>query len=382
MTEDDLIAGPPREPVRTCCLHLSHKLWAALHKSTSIHNINTLSAVRVAVQEVQHAANTDVAAKTLLDPAVGALVLAIAGESGDPKTMERLHSIETLVGVLQASAIALSHSNKTTTRESDDDHVVHNSTDTTANVSVSKAIQSIAPLVGVSARQPTAAAVATDTLSTLLHSFLTRLPPEFFKAVIPSGTLSASQMRQLEEINDALYSEHAIRRQMLIERVRVTLQSFMWSPRLTMEEDVGDIGDDGDEDTANKKDTIEKEQRAGAGSRSSRAQTVMTESLAQLSSTPHVSLSDVFTSTLGELMEVTERVTSSGGERSRVKGVMIGEVPDRGGRTEGRRVPMPAWAERKVTPGGGRGGRGGGSNKRGRGNPHPPPKGKQQHPKK
>ena len=39
-------------------------------------------------------------------------------------------------------------------------------------------------------------------------------------------------MAKLQEVDAALRSEYALRRRMLIERVKVTLQSFLWSPRL------------------------------------------------------------------------------------------------------------------------------------------------------
>ena len=48
--------------------------------------------------------------------------------------------------------------------------------------------------------------------------------------------------------------------------------------------------------------------------------------------------------------------TGGDGVRASVKSVLIGSVPDRGGRAEGReaqaRANMPAFSARKVTPGG------------------------------
>jgi hypothetical protein len=40
------------------------------------------------------------------------------------------------------------------------------------------------------------------------------------------------QLATLFEVDTALRSEYALRRRMLIERAKVTLQSFLWSPRL------------------------------------------------------------------------------------------------------------------------------------------------------
>lgn len=52
----------------------------------------------------------------------------------------------------------------------------------------------------------------------------------------------------------------------------------------------------------------------------------------------------------GDLVPISSKVTSGakGSFASLVKGVIIGSVPDRGGRTEGRAAAaaMPAWAPR------------------------------------
>lgn len=47
-------------------------------------------------------------------------------------------------------------------------------------------------------------------------------------------------MAKLAEVQGALRAEYTLRRRMLIERVQVTLQSFLWSPRL--EQQVGLAG--------------------------------------------------------------------------------------------------------------------------------------------
>lgn len=43
---------------------------------------------------------------------------------------------------------------------------------------------------------------------------------------------AAPQLATLSEVNAALHDEYALRRRMLIERVGVTLKSFLWSNRL------------------------------------------------------------------------------------------------------------------------------------------------------
>jgi len=42
-------------------------------------------------------------------------------------------------------------------------------------------------------------------------------------------------MSELEEIHSALRGEYTVRRRMLIERAKVTLQSFLWAERLQKE---------------------------------------------------------------------------------------------------------------------------------------------------
>ena len=54
----------------------------------------------------------------------------------------------------------------------------------------------------------------------------------------------------------------------------------------------------------------------------------------------------------GDLLAVMERATSGeSGVEASVKAVLIGAVPDRGGRPEGRArvADMPAWAPRRVS---------------------------------
>lgn len=56
----------------------------------------------------------------------------------------------------------------------------------------------------------------------------------------PSPAHTRQQMAKLAEVQGALRAEYTLRRRMLIERVQVTLQSFLWSPRL--EQQVGLAG--------------------------------------------------------------------------------------------------------------------------------------------
>lgn len=55
------------------------------------------------------------------------------------------------------------------------------------------------------------------------------------KSSIKPPKLASLQMRELEEIDSALRGEYTVRRRMLIERAKVTLQSFVWAERLQKE---------------------------------------------------------------------------------------------------------------------------------------------------
>ncbi len=334
LTEDDLLGGAPREPLRTACLGLVEKLWAQLVGAGDLVN---LPAVRSAVQEVQHAANTDAAARLRLDSALGELVRAIDG--GDSHTMSRLDAVEDLVGAAQAVAMArLAPAAAGDTAEAAE--AAEMEVDDPTTLALSTALQNFAQTVGVDPREYPSAVEAAAAVEVAVQALVERLPPAFFEPVVPPGSLSDAQEAQLGEVATALHAETALRRRMLIERVKVTLKSFMWSPRL------------------------------GEGAERAAAEAAMEAGLAEMAPEPHVTLEDVFTANLGDLMGITERATSSGsggGAKARVKEVLIGAVPDRGGRTEGRRkVDMPEWSERKVTAGG-RGGRGGGRGGRGGG---------------
>jgi len=353
LTEDDLLGGSPREPLRTCCLKLTEKLWALVYNATPWLNA---AAIRLAIQELQQSANTDAAAKDDLDKALIQLVRTIdnnnssttsANANNVDVSTSRLDAVEMLAGFVQAgimSGLGGGSSSKGGTmrrlndikeqemvvgeeekeEEVDDDPNIHE---------ISSLLQSIALMLGINPRQPSGAAVASE-IQKHVEKLTSVLPSGFFNAIVPSGSLTDTQVSILKEVNAALHAENSLRRKMLIERVKVTVQSFMWSKRLTEENEL-----------------------------KTTAEATAATALNSMNATPHVSVEDVFTATLGDVMTVTERATSASGSgpgyvRAKVKDILIGSVPDRGGRTDGKRkVAMPEWSERKVTAGGG-GGRG------------------------
>lgn len=146
----------------------------------------------------------------------------------------------------------------------------------------------------------------------------------------------------LGQVNGMLQQDYAARRAMLVKRLSVTVQSLLWGE--------GAVASGGEGGSL----AAEASRRlAGMGG----------EPLA-------VALADVFEAGPELLYLAGLRVTSTP-PHSAVKGVVIGAVPDRGGRAGEMRPSasdhMPAWMSKRAA-GGGRGGRGGhGSGGRARG---------------
>ncbi|XP_045457397.1 protein FAM98A [Melitaea cinxia] len=140
--------------------------------------------------------------------------------------------------------------------------------------------------------------------------------------------------KELETLFSDMFEEYRLRRETLITRLECTIQSFEWSDRLKA-----------------KKDQIQSTYRPKRE---------------HLKVKPNVKFSD-FLAARTTLLQVEK--TSSASVRkntqSEVNKVLIGKVPDRGGRPNEQQVPppeMPSWQQR--SRGGGRGGgeaqRGGG----------------------
>lgn len=157
---------------------------------------------------------------------------------------------------------------------------------------------------------------------------------------LATSCASCSQDK-LADIHGVLRDDYATRREMLIKRLDVTVQSFLWSKR--------------------------------AAGREAEITAVIAARRRALRVAPAAVRPEDAFSTGPELAALlSQRVTDASTRSLRasaVKGVLIGAVPDRGGRvTEMKLHPrdtMPAWSARKAdagggASGGGRGGRGGG----------------------
>ncbi|XP_042301369.1 protein FAM98B [Sceloporus undulatus] len=183
--------------------------------------------------------------------------------------------------------------------------------------------------------------VILSNIESKLKGILSKVPNTHVGKPLLKEPLNQDQMEKLEKINDALLSEYECRRRMLMKRLDVTVQSFGWSDRAKVRTD--DIA------------RIYQPKRYGLSSKSS-------VSVAHLLAARE------------DLSKIIR--TSSGSSREKtmcaINKVLMGRVPDRGGRpTEIEPPPpeMPPWQKRQDGGGrgGGRGGWGGGGGGRGGG---------------
>ncbi|VEN54600.1 unnamed protein product [Callosobruchus maculatus] len=152
-----------------------------------------------------------------------------------------------------------------------------------------------------------------------------------------SGFLSDKQWQILNDMSEDLNKEYKIRREMLLTRLDCTIQSFQWSDK-----------------TKGKDDTFEK---------------IYHDKRRLLKVDPDVDISDLLAARTDiAIIEKTSSASVRQFTKTQLNKVIIGRVPDRGGRTSEIAPPppeMPSWQQRQPG-GGGFGGRGGGGD-RGRG---------------
>ncbi|XP_016355159.1 protein FAM98B isoform X2 [Sinocyclocheilus anshuiensis] len=168
-----------------------------------------------------------------------------------------------------------------------------------------------------------------------VNVLLKQLPETHVEAPAFKSSLHPDQWRELEKINGVLSAEYECRRRMLIKRLDVTIQSFSWSDRAKVKID-----------------------------RMARAYQPKRYSLSLRSS---VSVAHL----LAARQDVCYMVkTSSGSCREKtscaINRILMGRVPDRGGRPSEIEAPlpeMPAWQKRADGGGRGRGGVGYGGNR-------------------
>ncbi|KAM9571529.1 protein FAM98B-like isoform 1-T1 [Salvelinus alpinus] len=172
-----------------------------------------------------------------------------------------------------------------------------------------------------------------------INAVLQELPKDHIGKPVLKKSLDSEQWERLEQINTGLSSEYECRRRMLIKRLDVTVQSFGWSERA--------------------KERVDSMARAYQSKR---------HTLSQSSSVGMAHL-------LAAREDICNVVkTSSGSSRANtacaVNKILMGRVPDRGGRPSEIDAPlpeMPAWQKRQDGRGGWGGGGWGGGKSGGRG---------------
>ncbi|XP_063229367.1 protein FAM98A [Bacillus rossius redtenbacheri] len=165
-----------------------------------------------------------------------------------------------------------------------------------------------------------------------MKEVLAKASPELIGKPLFTGVLSDKQWHQLEELQAELQQEYRLRREMLIKRLDVTIQSFQWSDRVKNKED----------------------QIASLFLSKRKALTVE----------PDVDLSDLLAARDDlAIIEKTSSASVRKNTQSSINKVIIGRVPDRGGRPSEQQPPppeMPSWQQQRPGGGGGFGGGGGG----------------------
>jgi hypothetical protein len=151
------------------------------------------------------------------------------------------------------------------------------------------------------------------------------------KPLIDKKSLNKNEITAVRNILEDFNLDFSLRKKMALQRLDLTLQSFLWSNK-------------------------------AQGQESSIIATIR-PLVAQLHALPFVVTEDLIYNADDSLTRTQYAAVGSGGSgRVAVKDVLIGNVPDRGGRVEDVRPHdlMPTWTKRGTTGGGGsRGGKGG-----------------------
>lgn len=163
----------------------------------------------------------------------------------------------------------------------------------------------------------------TDVLKEV-ESRLARLPCGDMTNPLLKTSLSPEQWAQVYKINKVLSEDYQCRRQMVIKRFQVTLESFAWGEK--------------------------QKQRSEA--------LASVPPLSALAGSPRVSLSLLIAAR--EDQSIIEPIKA--GKSTSIYKTLMGSVPDRGGRPGEIEPPMPAWEDRRSK--GHRSGRGGGHHQR------------------
>nr|XP_034837749.1 protein FAM98A [Maniola hyperantus] len=179
--------------------------------------------------------------------------------------------------------------------------------------------------------------VLFSKLTAKLKDTITKEGEQLVGKPLYNKALSEKDWKNLETAFTEMFEEYRLRRETLITRLECTIQSFEWSDRLKL-----------------KKDHIQSAYRPKREN---------------LKVKPDVKFSDFLAARTSLLqVEKTSSASVRKNTQSEVNKVLIGRVPDRGGRPNEQQPPppeMPSWQQRSAPQGGG--GRGGGGGGRGGG---------------
>jgi hypothetical protein len=164
-----------------------------------------------------------------------------------------------------------------------------------------------------------------------IQTAVNSIPPESisnYSKILPGSLeLNENQVQILSQVEEHVHKDFLIRRKMLTKRLDATIQSFLWGEQVRG-----------------------KESEIVAAIQAQRSR--LSEEPIRYNST------DAMNAPISLLREHTKKVTDQGGQsKALVKSIIIGTVPDRGGRANEMR---PKSSDIRPNYGGGRGGGGGG----------------------
>ncbi|XP_024057827.2 protein FAM98B isoform X2 [Terrapene carolina triunguis] len=187
------------------------------------------------------------------------------------------------------------------------------------NNEIYQEVQTLCDSLGLSKPSSSDIPLLLSNVESKIKDILSKVKNTHVGKPLLTTPLNPDQTERLEKINDALCSEYECRRRMLMKRLDVTVQSFGWSDRAK----------------------------------------VKTDDIARIYQPKRYALSPKTTITFAHLLAAREDLskiirTSSGSTREKtacaINKVLMGRVPDRGGRpTEIEPPPpeMPPWQKRQ-----------------------------------
>eukprot|EP00049_Salpingoeca_infusionum_P022568 m.7548 g.7548 ORF g.7548 m.7548 type:complete len:372 (+) comp5261_c0_seq2:87-1202(+) len=251
----------------------------------------------------------------------------------------RVTLLEYLLSELQACCMMRSKLGASAFQQSDS---MDTTSDTLMNTPEAR-LQQIVTALELPITSPTTVEAIFSAITAKVSAILEKIGEDYLTSPILDKPLTDAQWAKLKDLNDKLAEEYAVRRQMLLKRADVTVQSFKWSERIKPQ--LAHI------------DAVSQPLRAA------------------MSTASTVDIHDILFA-CQDLLDITKTSAERNSTVSRVQQhIMVKKVSDRGGRPGEKRPPasMPAFRKRTVGKSQpqrerrGRGGGRGGGRGRGRG---------------